>query len=83
MSEKTQEAIFAREVQRRVDDLIEWVIASSPSPDNKRKLSREDFQSVKQTLCSLATGDTNLQLLEPEPEQGGAQYINDNPAPWP
>ena len=81
MSEKAQEAIFAREVQRRIDDLVDWIVASSP--DKKRNLSREDFQSIKKTLCSLAAGDTNLQLLEPEPEQGGAQYINDNPAPWP
>lgn len=81
MSDKTQEAIFAREVQRRVDDLITWIIESSP--EKKRALSREDFQNAKQNFCGIAAGDTNLQLLEPEPEQGGAQYINDNPAPWP
>ncbi|MFO1387583.1 hypothetical protein [Cellvibrio sp.] len=81
MSDKTQEAIFAREVQRRVEDLITWIIENSP--DKNRVLSREDFHDAKQNLCGIVAGDTNLQLLEPEPEQGGAQYINDNPAPWP
>ncbi|GGY70100.1 hypothetical protein GCM10011613_13130 [Cellvibrio zantedeschiae] len=82
MSEITQNAIFAREVQRRVDDLIAWIVENSP--DKEHQLSISNFRDVRQTLFGLATNGSNvLQHIEPEPEQGGAQYINDNPAPWP
>jgi hypothetical protein len=81
VSEKTQNAIFARDVQRRTDELIDWIL--DHSPDQQRQLSREDFRDVRQALFSIAVGDSTLQHIEPEPEEGGAQYINDNPAPWP
>lgn len=81
MSEITQNAIFAREVQRRLDELIHWIIESAPG--EKRSLSQSDFSEARQIIYRIANGDTNIQHIEPEPEQGGAQYINDNPAPWP
>lgn len=81
MSEITQHAIFARDVQRRTDELIDWILAHSP--DEKRHLNHADFEEARQALFSVAVGDTILQRIEPEPEEGGAQYINDNPAPWP
>ena len=81
MSEKTQHAIFAREVQRKLDELIDWIIKNSP--DQKNTLSRSDFLETRKSICSIASGDINLNLIEPEPADGGAQYINDNPAPWP
>lgn len=81
MSEITQHAIFAREFQRRVDELINWAVENSS--DSSRKLMREDFTEARQIICNLAAGDGILKHIEPEPEQGGPQYINDNPAPWP
>lgn len=80
MSEITQAAIFARDVQRKVDDLIHWIVENSP---NKTALSIADFRDARESICTIAGGEVNLQHIEPEPEEGGAQYINDNPAPWP
>ena len=81
MSEITQKAIFAREVQRRLDELFGWIVDNVP--DKKNVLSLKDFLEARQTICKIASDDTNIQHIEPEPEDGGAQYINDNPAPWP
>ena len=81
MSEKTQNAIFTRDVQRKLDELINWIIENRPDKNNA--LSRNDFSIARQSIYSIATGDTDLHHIEPEPADGGAQYINDNPAPWP
>ncbi len=81
MSEITQHAIFAREFQRRVDELISWAVENSS--DSNRKLMREDFTEARKAICDLAAGDGILKHIELEPEHGGPQYINDNPAPWP
>ena len=81
MSEMTRNAIFAREVQRKLDELIDWIVANAPDKNNA--LSRKDFFEARQIICKIASGNINIQHIEPEPEAGGAQYINDNPAPWP
>lgn len=81
MSEITENAIFAREVQRKLDELINWIVENSPLQTNT--LLPRDFSEARQSIYRVATGVTNIQHIEPEPEDGGAQYINDNPAPWP
>jgi hypothetical protein len=81
MSEITENAIFTREVQRKLDELINWIVENSPA--KSQNLLPRDFSEARQAIYRLATGDTNLKQIEPEPEDGGAQYINDNPAPWP
>jgi len=81
MSEITENAIFAREVQRKLDELIKWIVENSPSKTNA--LLPRDFSEARQTIYRTATGDKHPEHIEPEPEEGGAQYINDNPAPWP
>lgn len=80
MSEQTEAAIFTREVERRLDDLVRWVIDNRPR--KSVSLSPQDFNALRREFCEIANCNTGL-LSEPEPEQGGPQYINDNPAPWP
>ena len=81
MSEITENAIFAREVQRKLDELINWIVENSPATSNS--LLPRDFSEARQSIYRVATGNADLQHIEPEPADGGAQYINDNPAPWP
>lgn len=80
MSDKTQDAIFTREVERRIDDLISWVVTNVPH--KAISISPRDFNDLRQQFCKLANCNAEL-LSQPEPEDGGPQYINDNPAPWP
>lgn len=81
MSEITQKAIFTRELQRRLDELINWIVESAP--DKTTALAKKDFAEVRQSVLYIASCGVDVQVIEPEPEAGGAQYINDNPAPWP
>jgi len=81
MSEITENAIFTREVQRKLDELIHWIVENSPAKNHS--LLPRDFSEARQSIYRIATGDISLEHIEPEPEAGGAQYINDNPAPWP
>jgi len=81
MSEITENAIFAREVQRKLDELINWIVENNPAKSNN--LLPSDFSEARQSIYQTATGNSDLHHIEPEPEDGGAQYINDNPAPWP
>ena len=81
MSDITKNAIFAREVERKVDELIAWIVANSP--DQKAAVSNKDFAKIREQFCILAGGDSYIAQHVPEPSEGGPQYINDNPAPWP
>jgi hypothetical protein len=81
MSEITQNAIYVREVHRKLDELIDWIIENSP--DKNGALSQGDFLAARYSMYAVASGHTHFQHIEPEPADGGAQYINDNPAPWP
>ena len=80
MTETTQDAIFAREVERRMDELIDWSIENAPH--KAVHLTAKDFRNLRQEFCKIATCNSKL-LSEPEPEDGGSQYIDDNPMPWP
>ncbi|HWV14031.1 MAG TPA: hypothetical protein VN030_01280 [Cellvibrio sp.] len=80
MSDITQNAIFVREVERRVDELVTWILANCP--DKKLSLSRRDFTVARDHICKSVGGNAGSEYA-PEPAEGGPQYINDNPAPWP
>lgn len=72
---------YAQEIERRVDDLIRWSVDNAPA--DFEKLSVDDFAEVRKKFCFIAQGGGNPLEQEPEPEEGGAQYVSMNPAPWP
>lgn len=74
-------ADYAQEIEQRIDELIEWAVINAPHKASK--LSTDDFAEIRKNFCSVAKGGGNPLELEPEPSEGGVQYINDNPAPWP
>jgi hypothetical protein len=80
MTDKTDNAIYAREVTRQLDSLIAWAIDKAPVDDPP--LSLNDFYEVRKNFLIIATKGHPL-YHEPEPAEGGAQYINVTPAPWP
>lgn len=71
---------FAMEINNKVNELIEWVIDNSPNKDTE--LRKEDFDEVREHFHKVACG-IDAQKMEPEPSEGGAQYVNVTPAPWP
>lgn len=80
MTKAPEEVAFAMEVNSRLNELITWVLENSPTKDEQ--LCSEDFAEVRDIFCKLACG-IDAQKIEPEPSEGGAQYINVTPAPWP
>lgn len=76
---------FVAEMWRRFESLQEWAI--SHWPDQQHPLSSADFVESRKEILSLRSpaGPLNQasQNNEAEPEQGGAQYVDVTPAPWP
>jgi hypothetical protein len=89
--EKTPEQLeearreFVAELWRRFEALQEWAV--SHWPDQHNPLSSADFVEARKEILSLRSpaGSLNqpVQRNEAEPEQGGAQYVDVTPAPWP
>lgn len=76
---------FIAELWRRFEALQEWAV--SHWPDQQHPLSSADFVETRKEILSLRSpvGSLNQpsQNNEAEPEQGGAQYQDVTPAPWP
>jgi hypothetical protein len=81
MSTPANDLSYAQELELRIDELIDWAITNQPH--TVTKLTTEDFTEPRETFCTIAKGGGTRLKQEPEPADGGAQYINDNPAPWP
>ena len=81
MSEPNTELSYAQQLEQQLDAIIDWSISNQPH--KLSKLSRDDFNEVRSEFCRIAKGGGSDLEQEPEPAEGGAQYINDNPAPWP
>ncbi|WP_219136349.1 hypothetical protein [Janthinobacterium sp. UMAB-60] len=78
---------FIAELWRRFETLQEWAV--SHWPDQQHPLSSADFVETRKEILSLRSpaGSLNQPVTrdaaEPAPEQGGAQYLDVTPAPWP
>jgi len=76
---------FIAELWRRYEALQEWAV--SHWPDQQHPLSSADFVETRKEILSLRSPAGSLnqpsQKDEAEPEQGGAQYVDVTPAPWP
>lgn len=76
---------FIAELWRRFEALQEWAV--SHWPDQQHPLSSADFVETRKEILSLRSPAGSLnqpsQNNEAEPEQGGAQYVDVTPAPWP
>jgi hypothetical protein len=78
---------FITELWRRFETLQEWAV--SHWPDQQHPLSSADFVESRKEILSLRSpaGPLNQpaarDAAEPPPEQGGAQYLDVTPAPWP
>lgn len=76
---------FIAELWRRFEALQEWAVGHWP--DQQHPLSSADFVESRKEILGLRSPAGPLsqpsQQGEAEPEQGGAQYRDVTPAPWP
>lgn len=80
MSKAPEKVAFAMEVNSKLNELIEWIIENTPNKEHT--LHKDDFVDVQEEFRKIACG-IDAQTLEPEPSEGGAQYVSVTPAPWP
>lgn len=80
MPKAPEKLAFALEVNSKINELIEWVIENTPNKESL--LHKEDFLEVQENFRKIACG-IDAQQVEPEPSEGGAQYVSVTPAPWP
>ncbi|MGK5081012.1 hypothetical protein [Janthinobacterium sp. HLX7-2] len=76
---------FIGELWQRFETLQEWAV--SHWPDQKNPLSSADFVEARKEILSLRSpaGPLNQPATRDaaEPADGGAQYVDVTPAPWP
>lgn len=82
MEHNQQRTEFINELWGRFEALQQWAIANWP--DREHPLSSADFVAARQEILSLGEPRhaTPLRLV-PEPAEGGPQYEEVTPAPWP
>ena len=75
---------FAAEFNRRFEALIEW--AGQQWPEKNQPLSPEEFVASRREIALLLGARLHAQPPAdsgPAPSDGGEQYVNVAPAPWP
>jgi hypothetical protein len=82
MTEKIDTEQFSQELNKRLDEVIAWAVMTCPL--NEINLAYADFEKVRSDFQQVALGQAKPHKQEAsEPEDGGPQYVNDNPTPWP
>lgn len=81
MVDETFDDEFLQDLAVRLDGVIQW--AAENAPVRRSTLSVDEFAEVREKFLRIASHLENPLEYEPEPEDGGEQYVNVNPAPWP
>lgn len=72
---------FEQEFDQRLDELCVW--AKTSAPDNFSPHFAENLAELAMKLRNLVQHQGDIFKAQPEPEQGGPQYVNVTAAPWP
>ena len=81
MSDQTQNDQFAADLEQRFQDLMQWTISNWP--DQERPISVPDFEDAQRAVHAIAQRLRYPQGEALAPSEGGAQFVNVAPAPWP
>ena len=71
---------FELACESKFDELVAWAVLHA---EKCHELSASDFDEVRKRFCHIAVNGSKAPEGEPEPSEGGAQYVNVTPAPWP
>ena len=84
MASRKECEYFADEFTQRFEALIAW--AGANWPEKNQPLDAADFSAWRREAALLLGARLQAQApadAGPAPADGGAQYINNAPAPWP
>lgn len=82
MNHTEQRRQFAEEFVRRFNEFAHWAIDNRP--DKSHPLDMSDLREFRMELEKVVMGlDDSYHKKSAEPSQGGEQYIQVTPTPWP
>jgi hypothetical protein len=81
MSEQYQKEQFAVDLEQRFRDVMQWAVTSWP--DAEHPISLADFEDVHKAVQAIAQRMRDPSGEALAPSEGGAQFVNIAPAPWP
>lgn len=82
MNHTEQRHQFSEEFVRRFNEFARWAIDNRP--DKSHPLDLSDLREFRMELEKVVLGlDDSYHKKGAEPSQGGEQYIQVTPAPWP
>jgi hypothetical protein len=81
METKEQVDIFRNELMRRFDELVHWAVDNWP--DQSRPLTAVDFVEMREKIAVAGAKPGEAEEQDLEPSEGGPQYRQVTPAPWP
>ena len=81
MEHNEQRTAFIHELWQRYEALQAWAIANWPDPAHP--LSSADFVAARKELLGMGERPAPAADHAPEPADGGPQYEETTPAPWP
>lgn len=81
MSDQTDKEQFAADLEQRFQDLMQWAVSSWP--DAERPISLADFEDAQKAVHAIARRVRYPGGEALSPSEGGAQFVNVAPTPWP
>jgi len=81
MDHSAEHHAYIAEVWRRFEEVQQWAIEHWP--DAAHPISSSDFVEARKEILGLGQKRGGGQRQEAEPADGGAQYIDVTPTPWP
>ncbi len=80
MASKEECDRYAAEVTRRFEEFTQWSIAHWPN--KSAPLQQSDFGAARKELAAILGEQLSAPSAD-SPSEGGPQYVNMNPTPWP
>lgn len=81
MDTQEQMQAFRNELIRRFDELTHWAIDNWP--DKGRPLTAVDFVQIREQMAVAGVSREDVDKQKREPSEGGPQYRDIDPTPWP
>jgi hypothetical protein len=72
---------FTRDLELRFDALVHWAMENWP--DKSHPLSASDFAECRTAMSIIGADAVQSRGEGLEPDEGGPQYVNVMPTPWP
>ena len=82
MNHAEERSRYTDEFTRRFDEFARWAIDNRP--DKNSQLDLSDLREFRMEMEKILLGlDDSYHRKAAEPSQGGEQYVQVTPAPWP